>query len=42
MLKRIKTTSRPMIMNDEPKKPKFLDFPLKFREYNISNDEFMN
>jgi len=37
MLKRIKTSSKPMINNNEPLKPKFLDFPLKFREYNISN-----
>lgn len=35
-LKSIKSSSKTMLDNNEPKKPRFLDFPLKLREYNIS------
>ncbi len=35
-LKSIKRSAKTMLDNNEPKKPKFLDFPLKLREYNIS------
>ena len=38
MLKKIKQKSKAMINNNEPKKPRFLDCPLKVREYNISKD----
>ena len=34
-LKKIKSSSRIMIDNSSPVKPKFLDFPLKLREYNV-------
>jgi hypothetical protein len=41
MLTKISKSKKIMIDNNKPVKPKFLDFPLKLREFNISKFLFI-